>query len=47
MTLCLVLAVPAALLMAALFSLIANHATRSRLAFAQKKPYEPWAVPGQ
>jgi hypothetical protein len=37
------LTVPAALLMATLLMLIANHATRSRLAYAQKKPYKPGA----
>lgn len=39
--LCIVLTVPALLLMASLLSLIANHATRSRLAYVQKKPYTP------
>jgi hypothetical protein len=35
------LAVPVATFLVSLFSLIANHATRSRLAFAQKKVYRP------
>ena len=39
--LCLVLVVPALLFMAALVLLICNHATRSRLAFARKEPYQP------
>jgi hypothetical protein len=39
--LCVAFTVPVILLMASLFLLIANHATRSRLAFAQKKPYRP------
>jgi len=39
--LCVVLTVPVILLMASLLLLIANHATRSRLAFAQKKHYQP------
>jgi hypothetical protein len=39
--LCVVLTVPVILFMASFFLLIANHATRSRLAFAQKKPYQP------
>jgi hypothetical protein len=39
--LCVVLVFPAMLFMAALVLLISNHATRSRLAFAQKKPYPP------
>ena len=38
-----VLTVPALLIMASLFLLIANHATRSRLAYAQRKPYGPEA----
>jgi hypothetical protein len=41
--LCLILTVPAVVIMGSLFLLIANHATRSRLAFVKKKPYEPWA----
>jgi hypothetical protein len=36
-----VLTVPAALFLAALLLLIANHATRSRIARVRKKPYEP------
>jgi hypothetical protein len=39
--LCVVLVVPAMLFMAAFVLLISNHATRSRLAFAQKEPYQP------
>jgi len=39
--LCIVLSVPAVLAMASLLLLMANHATRSRLAFVQKKPYRP------
>jgi hypothetical protein len=39
--LCVALTVPVILFMTSLFLLIANHATRSRLAFAQKKPYRP------
>jgi hypothetical protein len=39
--LCIVLSVPAVLVMASLLLLVANHATRSRLARAQKKPYKP------
>jgi hypothetical protein len=39
--LCVTFTVPVILLMASLFLLVANHATRSRLAFAQKKPYRP------
>jgi hypothetical protein len=35
------LTVPVMLLMASLFLLMANHATRSRLAFVQKEPYQP------
>jgi hypothetical protein len=38
---CVALTLPAILFMAALLMLIANHATRSRLAFAQKKTYKP------
>jgi hypothetical protein len=39
--LCIALWVPAVLAMASLFMLIANHATRSRLAFSQKELYRP------
>ena len=39
--LCVILTVPAMLLMAALFLLVANHATRSRLARVRKEPYRP------
>lgn len=39
--LCIALSVPAVLFMASLFLLMANHATRSRLAFVQKKRYKP------
>jgi len=39
--LCVVLSVPAVLVMASFLLLVANHATRSRLALAQKKPYKP------
>jgi hypothetical protein len=39
--LCIVLSVPAVLVMGSLLLLIANHATRSRVAFARKKPYKP------
>jgi hypothetical protein len=39
--LCVVLSVPAVLVMASFLFLVANHATRSRLALAQKKPYKP------
>jgi hypothetical protein len=39
-----VLTVPALLIMASLVLLIANHATRSRLAYAQRKPYRPGEV---
>jgi hypothetical protein len=38
---CVVLWVPAVLIMAALLLSIANHATRSRLAYARREPYEP------
>jgi hypothetical protein len=41
--LCLILTVPAVVIMGSLFLLIINHATRSRLAFVKKRPYEPWA----
>ena len=41
--LCIVLTVPAALLMASLVLLMANHATRSRLAHIRKEPYNPGA----
>jgi hypothetical protein len=40
-TICIALSVLAILAMASLLLLIANHATRSRLAFVQKKPYSP------
>jgi hypothetical protein len=43
--LCIVLTVPAAMALGALLLLIANHATRSRLAFARKEPYEPGVYP--
>lgn len=43
--LCLVLTVPAFLFMASLLFLVANHATRSRLAHARKKPYHPGLPP--
>jgi hypothetical protein len=39
--LCIALSVPAVLAMGSLLLLIANHATRSRLAFVQKRPYRP------
>ncbi len=39
--LCIGLTIPALVVMAALLLLIANHATRSRLAFARKEPYRP------
>ncbi len=39
-----VLTVPALLIMGSLVLLIANHATRSRLAYVQRKPYRPGAV---
>lgn len=39
--LCIVLTVPALLFMASLILLMCNHATRSRLALARKKTYEP------
>jgi hypothetical protein len=35
------LTVPFLLFTASLFGLISNHATRSRIAFAQKQPYQP------
>lgn len=38
---CVILSLPAVLMMAALLLLITNHATRSRLAYARKEPYEP------
>ena len=38
---CIALSVPAVLIMASLLLLISNHATRSRLAHIQKKPYRP------
>lgn len=40
----LILTVPALLIMASLALLIANHATRSRLAYVQRKPYRPGAI---
>jgi len=42
--LCVLLTLPVVLIMASLLLLISNHATRSRLAFAQKKPYKPGAI---
>jgi hypothetical protein len=39
--LCVLLTVPAVLVMASLLLLVANHATRSRVALAQKRPYRP------
>ena len=39
--LCVILSVPAVLVMASFLLLVANHATRSRLALARKKPYKP------
>ncbi|MGD2205733.1 MAG: hypothetical protein PVH17_03045 [Anaerolineae bacterium] len=42
--LCVVLSVPAVLMLASLFLLIANHATRSRLAYIQKEPYRPGEI---
>jgi hypothetical protein len=39
--LCVALTVPVLLFMVSFVLLIGNHATRSRLAFAQKKPYQP------
>ncbi len=39
--LCIALSVPAVLFMASLFLLMANHATRSRLAYVQKRSYRP------
>jgi len=38
---CTLLTLPLVLILASLLSLIANHATRSRLAFVRKKPYTP------
>lgn len=38
-----VLTVPAVVLLISFLMLLANHATRSRLAFAQGKRYDPWA----
>lgn len=38
---CVVLTVPAALFLAVLLMLIANHATRSRIAHARRQPYDP------
>jgi hypothetical protein len=45
--LCIVLSVPAVLVMGSLLLLIANHATRSRLAFVRKEPYQPGIDPGE
>jgi hypothetical protein len=42
---CMALSVPAVLIMASLLLLISNHATRSRLARVQKKPYQPGLEP--
>lgn len=39
--LCILTTVPALVLMASLLLLVSNHATRSRLASIQKKPYRP------
>lgn len=39
--LCVFLSVPAVLVMTSFLLLVTNHATRSRLAMAQKKPYKP------
>lgn len=39
--LCVLLSVPAVVVMASLLLLVSNHATRSRLALALKKPYRP------
>ena len=39
--LCIALTIPVVLIMVSLLLLISNHATRSRLAFVQKKPYKP------
>ena len=39
--LCVLLTVPAALFLAVLLMLIANHATRSRIAHVRKEPYDP------
>jgi hypothetical protein len=36
-----VLSIPLVIMMASLLLLVSNHATRSRLAFVQKKPYTP------
>ena len=38
---CVLLTVPAALFLAVLLMLIANHATRSRIAHVRKQPYDP------
>lgn len=38
---CVVLTVPAALFLGVLLMLIANHATRSRIAHARRQPYDP------
>jgi hypothetical protein len=42
--LCVILSVPAVLIMASLLLLIGNHATRSRLAHVKKKPYRPGMI---
>ncbi|HNS52247.1 MAG TPA: hypothetical protein PKO09_13820 [Anaerolineae bacterium] len=42
---CVVLTVPAVLFLAVLLMLIANHATRSRIAHARRQPYEPGGSP--
>jgi uncharacterized membrane protein len=43
--LCIVLTVPVLLFLASFILLMCNHATRSRLALAQKEPYDPGAPP--
>ena len=43
---CVLLTVPAALFLAVLLMLIANHATRSRIAHVRKQPYDPEATGG-
>jgi len=42
--LCALTALPAIILMASLLLLLINHATRSRLALVQKKPYRPHEI---
>jgi len=42
---CVLLTVPAALFLAVLLMLIANHATRSRIAHVRKQPYDPEGTP--